>query len=160
MKILKYIKKNRDFIVVALNAYWNEANGMLQKTDLGDIERKSYEHQSGRSKKLMEYLLELPNDENSNESWSRDYEWLYELLKNDDTIQVVGLVDYLYDKNSPQKGGCRDVVSVKLSGKYIEFGSRGIGYSPWHTGKQAFCDYAKSYNLEFIKSPSNRQIAL
>lgn len=49
----------KDFIINALNAYWNDANAKLQRKDLGDIERKNYEYQLSNSKRLMEKLEQL-----------------------------------------------------------------------------------------------------
>lgn len=48
--------KDIDFIVSALNAYWNDAHYKLQRKDLGDIERQQYEQQRKRSKEIMEKL--------------------------------------------------------------------------------------------------------
>ncbi len=42
-----------DFILQALNAYWNDANTNLLRRDLGDIERQNYEHQLRKSKEVM-----------------------------------------------------------------------------------------------------------
>lgn len=49
----------KDFLVNALNHYWNNANTNLQRKDLGDIERKNYEYQLKNSKRLMEKLEQL-----------------------------------------------------------------------------------------------------
>lgn len=46
-----------DFIVSALNHYWNDAYFNLQRKDLGDIERKNYEYQLKVSKQQMNILL-------------------------------------------------------------------------------------------------------
>lgn len=48
--------KNNDFILSALNAYWNDAHAELQRKDLGDIERKNYEFQLNESKRIMKEL--------------------------------------------------------------------------------------------------------
>ncbi len=45
-----------DFIVTALNQMWNNAHEKLQKKNLGDLERKNYEHEKSKSKELMTKL--------------------------------------------------------------------------------------------------------
>jgi hypothetical protein len=46
--------KDKDFIVDALNAYWNDAYTQLQRKDLGDFERTNYVFQNFYSKVLMD----------------------------------------------------------------------------------------------------------
>lgn len=53
-------KDDKDFIVQALNAYWNDAHNNLQSKSLGDIERKNYQYQLQNSKRLINDL-ENPN---------------------------------------------------------------------------------------------------
>lgn len=48
-----------EFILGAVNAYWNDANTNLQRKDLGDIERKNYEYQLNESKKIIDQLQEF-----------------------------------------------------------------------------------------------------
>jgi hypothetical protein len=48
--------KNNDFIISALNAYWNDAHAQLQRKDLGDIERENYMFQMNESKRIMKEL--------------------------------------------------------------------------------------------------------
>lgn len=50
---------DKDFIISALNSYWHQAASELDKRDLGDLERKNYEHQQKRSKELMDKLENL-----------------------------------------------------------------------------------------------------
>ena len=41
------------FIGSALNAFWHLAVTSLERNDLGDIERQTYEHQERRAKEIM-----------------------------------------------------------------------------------------------------------
>jgi hypothetical protein len=52
----RYMKEDvdKDFVNDALNFYWNDAHKQLQRTDLGDIERKNYEFQLSESKRIMD----------------------------------------------------------------------------------------------------------
>lgn len=50
---------DHDFIMTALNAYWNEAHFMLGKNTLGDIERKNYDHQIKECNRIMKHIESL-----------------------------------------------------------------------------------------------------
>lgn len=47
------------FIQDALNCYWNNAVKNLNRKDLGDIERKSYEQEKNKAKELMDKIDNL-----------------------------------------------------------------------------------------------------
>jgi hypothetical protein len=49
-------QQETDFILSALNCYWNDASNNLQRKDLGDLERTMYEKQKSKSKELMDTL--------------------------------------------------------------------------------------------------------
>lgn len=49
---------DKEFLINALNAYWNAANAELQKKDLGDIDKRNYEYQLNNSKRLMVELIQ------------------------------------------------------------------------------------------------------
>jgi hypothetical protein len=50
------LKSDEDFILGALQFFWQDAHQNLQKKDLGDIERKNYEFQYTRSKEIMKRI--------------------------------------------------------------------------------------------------------
>ena len=47
---------DKDFLMSALNHYWNDAYHNLQRKDLGDIEKRNYEYQLRVSKEEMNKL--------------------------------------------------------------------------------------------------------
>lgn len=50
------IDLDKDFLISALNHYWNDAYCNLQRNDLGDIEKRNYEYQLKISKQEMNKL--------------------------------------------------------------------------------------------------------
>lgn len=48
-----HIEFDKDFMMSALNHYWNDAYSNLQRKDLGDIEKRNYEYQLKVSKEEM-----------------------------------------------------------------------------------------------------------
>lgn len=56
MALLDLTKKEKDFVVNALNAYWFDAYTNLQRKDLGDIEKLCYQDQEKKAKELMNKL--------------------------------------------------------------------------------------------------------
>jgi 1,2-phenylacetyl-CoA epoxidase catalytic subunit len=57
---MEITKEEKDFIINALNHYWNDAYANLHRKDIGDIERNNYTHQLNESKRLIEAFEHSP----------------------------------------------------------------------------------------------------
>lgn len=57
MKDNQFNQDDFDFIVDALNFYWNNAVIKLQNRSLGDIEKENYITQKEKSMNLMRYIM-------------------------------------------------------------------------------------------------------